>query len=107
MRVSAFRPGAWMPSSLVTRIRAAERSGAALVMRLGGLAAALYMRGIALVQCPTTLLAQVDASVGGKTAVNLPAGKNLAGAFHQPRAVYADIDKSVVSTAAINAAETP
>lgn len=57
---------------------------------LGGLAAALYMRGIAVVHCPTTLLAQVDASVGGKTAVNLRAGKNLAGVFHQPRAVFAD-----------------
>jgi len=48
------------------------------------------MRGIDVVQCPTTLLAMVDASVGGKTAVNLAAGKNLAGTFHQPRAVYAD-----------------
>jgi len=57
---------------------------------LGGMSAALYMRGIAVVHCPTTLLAQVDASVGGKTAVNLRAGKNLAGVFHQPRAVYAD-----------------
>ena len=57
---------------------------------LGGLAAALYMRGIAVVHCPTTLLAQVDASVGGKTAINLAAGKNLAGVFHQPRAVFAD-----------------
>ncbi len=63
---------------------------------LGGLAASLYMRGIALVQCPTTLLAQVDASVGGKTAVNLQAGKNLAGTFHQPVAVFADTD--VLST---------
>ncbi len=57
---------------------------------LGGLAAALYMRGIAVVHCPTTLLAQVDASVGGKTAINLVCGKNLAGVFHQPRAVFAD-----------------
>ena len=59
---------------------------------LGGLAAALYMRGIDIVQCPTTLLAMVDASVGGKTAVNLSRGKNLAGIFLQPQAVYADID---------------
>jgi 3-dehydroquinate synthase len=50
------------------------------------------MRGIDFIQMPTTLLAMVDSSVGGKTGVNLPAGKNLVGAFHQPRAVVADID---------------
>ena len=59
---------------------------------LGGLAASLYQRGIALLQCPTSLLAQVDASVGGKTAVNLAAGKNLAGTFHQPMVVLADTE---------------
>ena len=64
--------------------------GGGVVGDLGGLAASLYMRGIAAVQVPTTLLAQVDSSVGGKTAVNLGAGKNLAGTFHQPAAVYAD-----------------
>ena len=51
----------------------------------------VYHRGIAVVQAPTTLLAQVDAAIGGKTAVNLPEGKNLVGAFHQPLAVYADV----------------
>jgi 3-dehydroquinate synthase len=66
--------------------------GGGVVGDLGGLAASLYMRGIACVQAPTTLLAQVDASVGGKTAVDLDAGKNLAGTFHQPVAVFADTD---------------
>lgn len=59
---------------------------------LAGLAAALYMRGIDYVQLPTTLLAAVDSSVGGKTAINLAAGKNLAGAFWQPKAVFCDTD---------------
>ena len=58
---------------------------------MAGLAAALYLRGIAVVQVPTSLLAMVDSSVGGKTAVDLEAGKNLAGAFWQPRAVVADV----------------
>jgi 3-dehydroquinate synthase len=66
--------------------------GGGVVGDLGGLAASLYMRGIACVQAPTTLLAQVDASVGGKTAVDLDAGKNLAGTFHQPAAVLADTE---------------
>ncbi|WP_462188635.1 MULTISPECIES: 3-dehydroquinate synthase family protein [unclassified Frankia] len=57
-----------------------------------GLAAALYHRGVAVVHLPTSLLAQVDASVGGKTAVNLPAGKNLLGAYWQPSAVLCDTD---------------
>jgi 3-dehydroquinate synthase len=65
--------------------------GGGVIGDLVGLAAALYMRGIRVVQCPTTLLSQVDASVGGKTAVNLPTGKNLAGVFHQPDAVFADV----------------
>ena len=66
--------------------------GGGTVGDLGGLAAALFARGIDWVACPTTLLAQVDASVGGKTAVNLRAGKNLAGAFHPPAAVLADTE---------------
>ena len=64
--------------------------GGGVVGDLGGLTAALYMRGIDVLQCPTTLLAQVDSSVGGKTAVNLAAGKNLAGVFHQPAGVWID-----------------
>jgi 5-deoxy-5-amino-3-dehydroquinate synthase len=57
-----------------------------------GLAAALYHRGVAVVHLPTSLLAQVDAGIGGKTAVNLPAGKNLVGAYWQPAAVLCDTD---------------
>ncbi len=64
--------------------------GGGVVGDLGGLAASLYMRGVDFVQVPTTLLAQVDSSVGGKTAVNLRAGKNLAGTFKQPKLVIAD-----------------
>ena len=66
--------------------------GGGVVGDLAGFAAACWMRGIDFIQMPTTLLAMVDSSVGGKTGVNLPAGKNLVGAFHQPRAVVADID---------------
>ena len=64
--------------------------GGGVVGDLGGLAASLYMRGIAVLHAPTTLLAQVDSSVGGKTAVDLAAGKNLAGTFHPPAEVIAD-----------------
>lgn len=64
--------------------------GGGIVNDMGGFLAAIFMRGIPVLQIPTTLLAQVDAAIGGKTAVNLVSGKNLIGSFHQPIAVLAD-----------------
>ncbi|MFW6182372.1 MAG: 3-dehydroquinate synthase [Chloroflexota bacterium] len=66
--------------------------GGGVVGDVAGFAAATYMRGVRLVQCPTSLLAMVDASVGGKTGVDLPQGKNLVGAFKQPAVVIADVE---------------
>jgi 3-dehydroquinate synthase len=66
--------------------------GGGIVGDAGGFLAAIYMRGIPYIQIPTTLLAQVDSSVGGKTGVNLTTGKNLIGSFHHPLAVFADVD---------------
>ena len=76
----------------LTRSDAVVALGGGVTGDMGGLAAALYQRGIQVVQVPTSLLAMVDSSVGGKTAVDLEAGKNLAGAFLQPSLVVADID---------------
>jgi len=66
--------------------------GGGVVGDLAGFVAASYLRGVPFVQVPTTVLAMVDSSVGGKTGVNVPQGKNLVGAFHQPRLVWADVD---------------
>jgi 3-dehydroquinate synthase len=91
-------------TSIATKMlqRGADRKALAIAFGGGvvgdttGLAASLYMRGIDYVQVPTTFLAQVDAAIGGKTGVNLAAGKNLLGTFHQPRAVL--IDPAVLAT---------
>ncbi len=75
----------------IRRADAVVALGGGVVGDTVGFTAAVYHRGVAVVQAPTTLLAMVDAAIGGKTAVNLPEGKNLLGAFHQPLAVVADV----------------
>ena len=87
-------------SEIIDRLIAGRHNRGTTIVALGGgvvgdvagFAAAAYQRGVAYIQIPTTLLALVDSSVGGKTAVNHPGGKNLIGAFYQPRCVVADLD---------------
>lgn len=81
----------FLAESQLTRAGAVVAVGGGVVGDLAGFAAATYLRGVRFVQVPTTLLAVVDSSVGGKTAVNLAAGKNLAGAFYQPSLVVVDM----------------
>ena len=69
--------------------------GGGVVGDLAGFSAAIYLRGLSLAQVPTTLLSQIDSSVGGKTGINLPTGKNLVGAFHQPSSVFIDTETLV------------
>lgn len=82
----------WMLAEKIERRDVMIALGGGVIGDLGGFAAAILRRGIRFVQIPTSLLAQVDSSVGGKTAINSPAGKNLIGAFHQPSLVLADIN---------------
>jgi 3-dehydroquinate synthase len=86
----------WLLSERVERNDVVVALGGGVIGDLAGFAAAILRRGVRFVQVPTSLLAQVDSSVGGKTGINSPAGKNLIGAFHQPSLVLADI--GVLST---------
>jgi len=81
----------WLASSPIGRRDAVVNVGGGVVCDLGGWVASAYMRGLAYVNVPTTLLAQVDGALGGKTAVNHPLAKNLLGAFHQPAAVISNV----------------
>jgi 3-dehydroquinate synthase len=80
----------FLSDNRLTRTDAVVALGGGVTGDMAGFAAATYLRGVAVLQIPTTFLAMVDSSVGGKTGVNLPAGKNLAGAFHQPAGVLCD-----------------
>ncbi|MBE1292456.1 MAG: 3-dehydroquinate synthase [Rhodobacteraceae bacterium] len=82
----------WLLSQRVERKDLVVALGGGVIGDLTGFAAAILRRGVGFVQIPTSLLAQVDSSVGGKTGINSPLGKNLVGAFHQPRLVLADIE---------------
>jgi len=81
----------WLLDQKVTRQDVLVAVGGGVIGDLGGFVASSVLRGIPFVQVPTTLLAQVDSSVGGKTGINTPQGKNLVGAFYQPQAVLCDI----------------
>ncbi len=81
----------WLAESAVTRSDCVVAVGGGAVTDLAGFAAATWLRGVPVVHLPTTLLGMVDAAVGGKTAIDIPAGKNLVGAFHPPAGVLADL----------------
>jgi 3-dehydroquinate synthase len=89
---TAGRALEFLSAAGIERSDAVVALGGGVVGDLAGFAAALHLRGVAFLQAPTTLLAQIDSSVGGKTGVNTHAGKNLVGAFHQPRAVVVDTE---------------
>ncbi len=90
--LTAERALAFLSESKIERSDAVLALGGGVVGDLAGFAAALHLRGVAFVQAPTTLLAQIDSSVGGKTGVNTRAGKNVVGIFHQPSSVVVDTD---------------
>src|SRR5207249_5587673 len=105
VRLLTFPAGEWNKTrdtwaSLSDRMLAAQLGrdcavialGGGVVSDVGGFVAATYLRGVPLVQAPTSLLAMIDSSIGGKTGVDVAAGKNLLGAFHQPRVVIADLE---------------
>ncbi|HEX7177742.1 MAG TPA: 3-dehydroquinate synthase [Pyrinomonadaceae bacterium] len=89
---TAERALEFLSAAGIERSDAVVALGGGVVGDLAGFAAALHLRGVAFLQAPTTLLAQIDSSVGGKTGVNTHAGKNLVGVFHQPRAVVVDTE---------------